>query len=201
MKHKKASSRGVQQNGSVRRLCLTLLFDAVMGAAVWGCDDGIKPSATVEQATDQADQLLVHMEHVLTANGVVRAKVEADTTYIHSATQVADMRNVKVTFYDPQGNATSTLTARLGTYQLRSGDMEGRGNVVVVRRSDGGRLTTEVLRYNQAKDSVSSDQPFAFEAPGQRLRGEGFTADPSFRNVATLKPHGETGKSFPLPNQ
>lgn len=188
-------------HGSARRFSVTILCYASVGvAAVWGCDDGIKPSATVEQAADQADQLLVHMEHVLTANGVVRAKVEADTTYIHSATQVADMRNVKVTFYDPQGNATSTLTARLGTYQLRSGDMEGRGNVVVVRTSDGGRLTTEVLRYNQAKDSVSSDQAFVFQAPDQQLAGKGFTADPSFRTVVAIEPHG-TGGRFVLPNQ
>ena len=185
-------------NGSPRRLFLTLLLDVVL---VGGCDDGIKPSATTEQAADQSDQMLVRMEHLLTTEGVVRARIEADTAYIHSGPQFADLRNVRVTFYDAQGNQTSTLKAKVGSYQFRSGDMEGRGNVVVVRRSDGGRLTTEVLRYNQVKDSVSSDRPFEFIAPDQQLRGEGFTADPSFRTVIAIKPTGSGNRPITLPNQ
>ncbi|HEX9704701.1 MAG TPA: LPS export ABC transporter periplasmic protein LptC [Gemmatimonadales bacterium] len=177
---------------------MTLLLDVVLAS---GCDDGIKPSATTEQAPDAADQLLVKMEHLLTTQGVVRAKIEADTAYIHSGPQLADMRNVRVTFYDAQGNQSSTLTARVGSYQFRSGDMEGRGNVVVIRKSDGGRLTTEVLRYSQVKDSVSSDRPFEFNAPDQQLRGEGFTADPSFRTVIAIRPTGSGNQPIKLPNQ
>jgi LPS export ABC transporter protein LptC len=178
-----------------------LLLVVLLGGVVGGCDDGIKPQATVDAAPDAADQLLVHMEHLLTTNGVVRAKVEADTAYLHSTAQLADMRNVRVTFYDPQGNETSTMTAKVGSYQFRSGDMEGRGNVVVVRKSDGGRLTTEVLRYSQARDSVSSDHPFEFTAPDQQIRGRGFTADPSFRNVVAIQPTGAGGRPVVLPNQ
>lgn len=205
MTDRKASNGSVQRrrrtkawayHGSVRRLCLTLLLDVVL---VSGCDDGIKPSAIVESAPDASDQMLVRMTHVLTHDGIVRAKVEADTTYINSAAQMADMRRVRVTFYDVQGNETSTLTSRVGTYQLRTGDMEGRGDVVVVTQ-DGRRLTTEVLRYNQAKDSVSSDQPFVFDAPDRHIEGEGFTSDPTFRNVVAKRPRG-TGGRLVLPNQ
>lgn len=208
MNYRETSRRGVAQrrraeawapHGSARRVCVTVLCNAFLGVAVGGCDDGVKPSAIIENAPDQSDQMLVGMSHVLTTNGVVRAKIEADTTYISSAQQVADLRNVRVTFYDAQGAPTSTLTSRTGTYHLRSGDMEGRGNVVVTT-TDGRRLTTEVIRYNQAKDSVSSDQPFVFDAPDRHIEGEGFTSDPSFRDVVAIKPHG-TGGRFVLPNQ
>ena len=170
-----------------------------MGGAVWGCDDGIKPQEVVDAEADAADQMLIRMTHQLTHDGIVRAKVEADTTYMHNAAGTADLRNVRVTFYDPQGNETSTLTSRVGTYQLRTGDMEGRGNVVVLTK-DGRRLTTEVLRYQQAKDSVTSDKPFVFDAPDRHIEGEGFASDPSFRNVVAKKPTG-TGGRFVLPNQ
>ena len=164
----------------------------------WACH-GIKPAAVVERATDQADQMLVRMTHVLTTNGVARAKVQADTAYLFSSTQSADLRTVRVTFYDALGHETSTLTARTGSYQWRTGDMEGRGNVVVVT-TDGRRLETEALRYSQAKDSVSSDVPFVFEAPDRHIEGDGFTSDPSFRNVIAKRPRG-TGGHFVLPNQ
>lgn len=209
MNDQTTSNRVVEQNrrtntsaryGSVRRLCLTVLFDVFVGVGVWGCDDGTQPGHTTELAPDQADQMLVRMAHVVTANGVVRAKIEADTTYIHTSGQMADMRNVRVTFYDAQGNESSTLTSKVGTYQLRTGDMEGKGNVVV-RTKDGRRLTTEVLRYNQLKDSVSSDKDFVFDAPDRHLEGEGFTSDPSFRNVTANKVRGTDKRRFVLPNQ
>lgn len=170
-----------------------------LALAAAACSNGVKPSAVIEDAPDQSDQMLVAMSHLLTTNGVVRAKIEADTTYISSNQQVADLRRVRVTFYDAQGVPTSTLTSRTGTYHLRSGDMEGRGSVLVTT-TDGRRLTTEVIRYTQAKDSVSSDQPFVFDAPDRHIEGEGFTSDPSFRNVVALRPRGAGGR-FVLPNQ
>jgi len=171
---------------------------AAVAGLVWACH-GIKPAAVVERASDQADQMLVHMTHMLTTNGVARAKVQADTAYLFSNTQTADLRTVRVTFYDALGHETSTLTARTGSYQWRTGDMEGRGNVVVVTK-DGRRLQTEALRYSQVKDSVSSDVPFIFDAPDRHIAGDGFTSDPSFRNVIAKRPRG-TGGGFVLPNQ
>ena len=208
MNHRNASNNDVQQrrptkpwnaHGFVRRLRSTLLLDVVLGVAMWGCDDGIQPQDVVQPAPDPADQMLINMTHQLTRNGIVRAKVEADTTYMHTTAGVADLRNVRVTFYDAQGNETSTLTSNVGTYQLRSGDMEGRGDVVVLTQ-DGRQLTTEVLRYVQAKDSVFSDVPFVFDSPGRHIEGEGFVSDPSFRTVIAKQPRG-TGGRFVLPNQ
>jgi len=57
--------------------------------------------------------------------------------------------------------------------------MEARGNVVVIR-VDGAKLRTAVLRYNQARNQVSSDQPFVFDEPTRHIEGEGFTSDPDF---------------------
>jgi hypothetical protein len=77
--------------------------------------------------------------------------------------------------------------------------MEARGNVVVVR-TDGATLRTEVLRYNQVRNQVSSDKPFVFDEPTRHIRGEGFTSDPAFKVVTAIRPTGEGGK-FTLPNQ
>jgi LPS export ABC transporter protein LptC len=162
------------------------------------CETGIKPTATVA-AADSADQVLLNMSHYVTDAGIQRAHVLADTAYFYSPTQTAELRNVHITFSDQRGAQTSTLTSREGTYQWRSGDMEARRHVVVVR-TDGATLKTEVLRYSQARNQVSSDQPFVFDEPTRHIEGEGFTSDPDFKVVTAIRPKG-TGGKFTLPNQ
>jgi hypothetical protein len=77
--------------------------------------------------------------------------------------------------------------------------MEGRGNVLAVT-TDGRTLRTEVLRYSQTRNEVSSDRAFVFDGPGRHIEGAGFTSDPEFRNVTATKPRG-TGGEFTLPNR
>jgi len=160
---------------------------------------GAQPTAT-QSVLDSADQVLIGMTHYVTETGLQRARVRADTAYFFSATQEAEMRTVHITFYDVTGRETSTLTAREGTYHWRTGDMEGRGNVVVVTK-DGRTLRSAVMRYAQGSNEVSSDRPFTFTGPGgQNIQGEGFTSDPEFKNLVAKRPSG-TGGQLRLPNQ
>jgi len=166
---------------------------------VAACKSGTPVTAT-QAALDSADQVLIGMTHYVTEAGVQRARVRADTAYFFSGTQRAELRNLHVTFYDAIGIATSTLTAREGTHHWRTGDMEARGNVVVVRNKDGGTMRTEAMNYNQARNEVTSDKAFVFDAPDRHIEGEGFTSDPEFKNVTAKHPRG-TGGQFILPNQ
>jgi LPS export ABC transporter protein LptC len=158
------------------------------------------PVTATQAVLDSADQVLLGMTHFVTDAGVLRARVRADTAYFFSNTQRAELRNVHVTFYDVAGKPTSTLTSKEGTHHWRSGDMEARGNVVVVRDKDGGTMKTEVMYYNQARNEVSSDKAFVFDAPDRHVAGDGFTSDPEFKNITAKKPKG-TGGQFLLPNQ
>ena len=191
--------RASRSTVSPRRLFLTFLLDVVALTVLSSCNNGARPTATIT-AADTADQVLIDMTHYVTDDGVVRARVRADTAYFYQASQTAELRNVHVTFYDTDGRETSTMTAREGTYHWVSGDMEGRGNVVVVGAGDGRTLRSQVMRYNARANQVSSDQAFVFDAPGRHVEGDGFTSDPNFRNVTALRPHG-TGGKFTLPNQ
>lgn len=180
----------------MKRLVLaTLTLAALAGAA---CSEGVKPTATIS-AADTADQVLYNMTHYVTAEGVLRARVLADTGYFYTSGQVAELKNVHVTFYDVTGRETSTLTSREGTFHY-SGDMEGRGNVVVVRATDDGTLRTEKIKYDQHANQVSSDLPFTFDTPQQHLKGVGFTSDPDFKDLKAQHVTG-TGGKFVLPNQ
>jgi LPS export ABC transporter protein LptC len=179
----------------LRALSITV---AVLAVAV-SCKTGIPVTAT-QAALDSADQVLIGMSHYVTDAGVLRARVRADTAFFFSGTQRAELRNVHVTFYDATGRATSTLTSREGTHHWRSGDMEARANVVVVRDKDGGTMRTEVMYYHQMRNEVSSDTSFVWDEPGRHVEGDGFTSDPEFKKITAKRPRG-TGGQFILPNQ
>ncbi len=164
-----------------------------------GCKSGTPVTAT-QAVLDSADQVLLGMSHYVTESGVLRARVRADTAYFFSNTQRAELRNVHVTFYDITGKPTSTLTSREGTHHWRTGDMEARGTVVVIRDKDGGTMRTEVMYYNQARNEVSSNQAFVFDGPDRHIEGQGFTSDPEFKKITATHPRG-TGGQFILPSQ
>jgi LPS export ABC transporter protein LptC len=157
---------------------------AVMALAACG---GMDTPPTMTTVNDSADQVLYGLKHNLTADGVLRAHLEADTAYFYQVSQRADLRGVTVIFYSPQGVQTSTLTSDSGTYDWRTGNMEARGKVVAVT-PDHRRLTTSVLRYDRRSDQISGPNTFVFDAPDRHLEGESFTSDPEFKNVVATKP-------------
>jgi LPS export ABC transporter protein LptC len=177
-------------------------------AALPACqEEAVRPTLTLE-ASDTADQVLEGMDHYITDNGVRKSRVEADTAYLYETTQIAEMRHVKVTFYDAAGTETSTVTADSGTYFTREGSMNARGNVIA-RTPDGRTLRSAELKYDSRRQEISSDKPFTYDKPGQHLEGNGFTSDPDFHNVVARQPRGGQGAggkpgdstSFTLPGQ
>src|SRR5437867_12414451 len=139
--------------GCARRSLSITIALLLLGA----CKNGTPVTAT-QAVLDSADQVLLGMSHFVTEEGVLRARVRADTAYFFSNTQRAELRNVHVTFYDETGKPTSTLTSREGTHHWRTGDMEARGNVIVIRDKDGATMKTEVMYYSQVRNEVSSDK-------------------------------------------
>jgi len=184
--------RGEQGGRSGRpphRLTALSALTALTALTASSCaDTGVRPSQTA-QVADSADQILEGMQHYITDHGIRRSLVEADTAFIYEGTQTAELRGLKVTFNDVNGQEVSVVTAQEGTYHIRDGSMSARGDVVATT-PDGRRLTSAVLNYDRQKNQVSSDRPFVYTRSGERLEGEGFRSDPDFKNVVTQKPHG-----------
>jgi LPS export ABC transporter protein LptC len=176
-------------------LCLLLAASALAA-----CEDtGAKPTTTV-QAIDSADQVLEGFSHYVTRDGIRRSRVEADTAFFYEGTQVTQLKNVRVVFFDVQGTEGSTLTAKRGTYRWQDGSMEANDKVLVVS-PDGRRLTTEALKYDNGTNTISTNVHFAFDRGGEHLEGNSFRSDPDFKNVVTDRPRGVAGDGMLLPGQ
>jgi LPS export ABC transporter protein LptC len=176
------------------------VFAIVAAAGVPACEDpGARPTTTI-QAPDSADQVLEGFSHYVTNSGIRRSRVEADTAYFYEGTQITNLTNPKVTFYDLKGAESSTLTAKRGVYRWQDGSMEASDNVVVVA-PDGRRLATERLRYDNGSNQISTDLHFTFDRGEEHLEGNSFRSDPDFRNVVTDRPRGVAGDGMLLPGQ
>ena len=173
---------------------------AVAVATLAGCEEsGAKPTTTVT-ASDSADQVLEGFSHYVTRDGIRRSRVEADTAFFYEGTQITQLKNIKVVFFDIKGEEGSTLTAKRGTYRWQDGSMEANDKVLVVS-PDGRKLRTEALKYDNGANTISTNVHFAFDRGGEHLEGNSFRSDPDFKNVVTDKPRGVAGDGMLLPGQ
>ncbi len=167
--------------------------------ALAACGRRPDPVAQAEAVLDSADQVMFGLKQYMTKEGVRQAYLEADSAYIYENRGHVDLKQIHVTFYSPSGEQTSVLTARGGSYNMRTNLMEARGNVVVVR-SDGGRLTTSLLIYDQPRNEVRTDSAYTYVSADRNVTGQGFVSDPSFTNITSRGLRGRAG-GFTLPNQ
>jgi len=154
---------------------------------------GVEQPPTTATEADSADQIGYGIMHFLTEDGMRRMRLTADSAYAYHRAQRHRLFGLRVTFYSPEGRETSTLTARDGTYEWRTGDMEARGNVVALS-PDGRRLETSVLRYSRTRNEIVGPEAFVWITPEQRVEGDAFTSDPDLRNVQTTRARGAIGR-------
>lgn len=180
------------------RLAWLLAAVAIAGAA-GACSNGTEPRPTsANPLADSADQVMFGISTMITDQGVLRAKLHADTGYFFDGSTRIEVRNEQTTFYTTTGEQNAVLTSREGTYNTTRGTMQARRNVVVVT-TDGKRLVTEQLDYNQQNNLISSDSAFVLTQPTGTLRGIGFTSDPNMTNMH-VKRVITGGGTFMLPS-
>ena len=163
-----------------------------LGVLALACADrGVTPPPGQATAADSADQVLFGMTTTITADGVRRSLIHADTTIMYQDRQVAELITVRADFFDLSGQPTFTLTSREGTYEFSIGTLIARGSVVVTAADGSGRrLTTEHLIYDANQNQVRSDSSFVYTSPDGVIRGDSFVSDPEFRNITTNRPRG-----------
>ena len=179
-----------------------MLALAVVATAAGACQDpGATPPVNQRGVRDTADQTMFGVRLMLADRGIQRAHMEADTAFTYEDNTKTELRTVRTIFFTETGLKNGTLTAREGTYNVRSGNMEARGNVVVVSE-DGRRLETPQLRYDPARNEISGDSAFVLTEPTQRVSGIGFRADPNLNNVNILRAaSGSTTRSIKQPDR
>lgn len=181
----------------MRRAPFLLLTSLVLVVA---CQETNTPPVVKGRVVpDSADQVLFGVKFFLTDAGLRRAELQSDTAYMYDENTRTELRVVNTTFFKNSGEKDAVLTSRAGTYNVRLGNMEARGNVVVVS-TDGRKLETEHLRYDPGRNEIASDSAFVIrEANGRVTEGVGFIGDPDLNNVRVLSATKSRGSQLTIP--
>jgi LPS export ABC transporter protein LptC len=182
------------------RRVLPLAAVVLAVAALAACRSGKHAPPVTGSLADSADQIMFGTRFNLTAQGVLRAELVADTALFFDDNTRIELSHPNTTFFTATGARNAVLTARHGTYRTQSGQMVARGDVVV-NSQDGRRLTTQELKYDQNRNEVSSDSAFVLTGPDRRLEGIGFRSDPNLQNVRVLNTQSGTTGTLTIPNQ
>jgi len=169
---------------------------ALAAATLWvglAACTGTEPPVVSQVVGDSADQIMFGVDHIVTVDGVMRARLVADTGYLYEGSQTWELRGVTVHFFSSEGKETSTIVSREATYDLRTKNMEARGEVVGTT-PDGRRLETSILRFQNATDDIVGDSAFVFTGPDENMRGNSFIADPDFTRVRATNFRGRPGR-------
>ena len=186
----------------MKRVPSSLSLLVLLLACVVACQETTQAPPVAKHAAipDSADQLMFGVWFLLTDAGVKRAEVRGDTAYLYDESTRSDLRRVKTDFYKLTGEKDATLTSLQGTYSSRLGTMEARGQVVVIT-TDGRKLETPHLRYDPARNEISSDSAFILTQTDRRLEGIGFVSDPDLNNIKVLKSMKAFGQQVTIPKR
>jgi LPS export ABC transporter protein LptC len=178
-----------------------IAFAAALAGLAACQDPGATPPVNATASRDTADQTLFGVRLVMADHGVQRATMHADTGFTYEDNSRFELRVVTSTFFTETGIKDATLTSREGTYNVRSGNMEARGNVVVIAE-DGRKLETPQLRFDPGRNEISGDSAFVLTRPEDVLTGIGFVTDPNLTRIRVLRAAaGRTTKSVKQPDR
>ena len=174
-----------------------LALVAVLAAA---CQQTSSPPVAKRSVVpDSADQVMYGVRFFLTDGGLRRAELVSDTAFMYDENTRTELRVVNTTFYKVSGEKDAVLTSRTGSYNIRLGSMEARGNVVVVS-TDGRKLESPHLRYDPSRNEIASDSSFTITESGGRVtQGIGFIGDPDLNNVRVLRSTRSRGSALTIP--
>lgn len=158
------------------------------------------PVASSDAVVDSADQVLFGVRHFLTDDGVRQARLQSDTALVFDDGTRILLRKVRMTFFTEAGVENAVLVSKRGRYDTRSQQMEAVGDVVVTT-TDGRRLETQQLAFDQSANQISSDSAYVATEGGRRQEGIGFRSDPQMNNVQCLRACSGIVGSVNLPTQ
>ncbi len=150
-----------------------------------GCA-GEKRSSPVGASGELPDQEVSDFVLTETDQGRPQWTLYARYAATYQAKNLVVSRDIRVDFFDEKGARSSELTAQQGEIQQQTRDMTARGKVVL-QTTEGTRMTTDELHFNNDKQLITSDKLVRVDRQGDVLEGTGFASDPDLHHFEFKK--------------
>lgn len=139
------------------------------------------PSGDVPQGL-VPDQIIEGFSLMETENGKKQWVLTSPKASNYEKQKTVQIEGVKIDFYRVNEELYSTLTADRGTVNTTSNDMVAQGHVLVVSK-DGAKLETNLLRWDNARQKIMSDDSVRITRGKTVMTGIGLESDPSLEHV------------------
>ena len=170
--------------GTRRRLIAPLAAGILALAAACG------PSGVEREPSGESGELPVQETKVRKwveyRGGKMSWEFRGDVVRYFQDPERVEADGVVIDFYDDQEEYASTLTAVSGSIDRGSSDMVARGDVVVDARN-GTRLETEMIRWDNEKEMITTDEFVTIIRGKRRITGWGLRADPALEDTEILR--------------
>src|SRR5688500_16027597 len=123
-----------------RQSSLLIFLCAALGSACSG-SQAADPVASDEAQAQRADQVMYGVKQYISAEGIRRGLLNADTAYVFEDSGKVEIRKVQLQLFSETGVQAAALTSKAGTLDTRSQGMIARGGVVL-KTQDGKRIET-----------------------------------------------------------
>ncbi len=155
------------------------------------------PLANSELQEMEADYVAYGMVSFITASGVREGRVEADTAYVYEETSNAILKQMKIVFYDENGNERATVTGRDGDWNRETDRMVARGDVVLLIHSDSSTIASAEIFYDPTMEKIWSDSTTVRTMKdGSVTSGTAFESDMTFENLTIANMRGGARRVF-----
>jgi len=154
-------------------ICMGLVLSAVGGYLLFGGDGNEegKIIQEMEQAAETADLTLEEIHYVETKGDKKEWELRAKSGQHFRKDDYTTLEDLTVTFYAEEGRII-TLRGDKGSMKGRK-EIEVWGNVVITS-SDGYRVSTNSLRFDDEKQQISTAEPIMLEGKeGLQVKGVG----------------------------
>lgn len=172
-------------------LLILLLF------ITFGCISSDQEAALPNSTEDYPDQESWDATILITKEANTIGYLKAGKIEKYSKKNITLLKeNIKIDFYNNEGEHTSVLTSEGGKVFDINQDMVAYGNVVVISDS-GMTLYTDTLRWENKKQKIISEVPIMITTEeGDTLYGDSFISDPNLRNREVINPRGKSVKTI-----
>jgi LPS export ABC transporter protein LptC len=167
-------------------ICMGVIIVAVGGYLLFGGsgDEDEEIIQEMKQAAETADLSLEEIHYVETKGDKKEWELRAKSGQHFRQDDYTTLQDLTVTFYAEEGRIV-TLTGNEGSMKGRK-EIEVRGDVVITS-SDGYRVTTDSLRYEEEKRRISTEDPIRLEGEGFLVKGVGVVVDLKTQKLFILR--------------
>jgi LPS export ABC transporter protein LptC len=154
---------------------------ACVALGLLGCGAQSEPPQGKESG-ELPDQVILEFSTTETFGGDKSWKLFADRAEVFDDKGFSKVTGVRILFYGPEGEVTSSLTSERGRVSEGSRDLQAFGDVLL-ESTEGVTLETESLRWDNKNERIWSAEFVTVTSENEVLTGYGFDSDPGLKNV------------------